>query len=104
VRIAASVLIASIILVAACSSPPPAASPSPSPDLADQICAGAYSRCATSLRPLLSTLHGQLVAVCDYGNDTGDVVFIDNASEAADKCSGGGQFSPSRVVRTVAIP
>jgi hypothetical protein len=65
------------------------------------ICVGAYSGCARVL-PYLSS--GDLIAVCDYGNDTGDIVSIDKKSDADAACSADGTISPSRVVRVVQVP
>ena len=65
------------------------------------ICVGAYGGCLSGLQYLSS---GDLIAVCDYGNDQGDIVWIDKKSDAEAMCSADGTISPSKVLRVVQVP
>ena len=47
---------------------------------------------------------GELVAICEHEQDSGDIVLIDSASDAKDECSGGGLISPSRVFAVIPLP
>ena len=66
------------------------------------ICVGAYSGCLSGLDLFVSS--GDLIAVCDYGNDQGDIVKIDNKADAEAMCSADGTISPSKVLRVVQVP
>jgi hypothetical protein len=47
---------------------------------------------------------GTLLAVCAYGDGTGDVVRIEKEGDAEAQCSGDGLIAPSKVVRVVRLP
>jgi hypothetical protein len=57
-----------------------------------------------SFKLAISMVPGDLVAVCDYSDRTGDIVLIDAIREAEDACSADGQISPSRVVAVGRLP
>ncbi len=83
--------------------PPPADTEAAA--VAARACADAqYERCVQSVLTAIDTVPGSLVAICDYEDGQGDVVFIDAESEAEDACSGDGLISPSRVVAVVQLP
>lgn len=63
-----------------------------------------YAGCLQSMATAVSVFHGQLVAVCEYDNGTGDVVLLDAESDAQARCSGGGTIIPSRVVAILRLP
>lgn len=106
------------LAVASCSSPsqtptfapgiPAAFTPSSGEQLradAEIACAETgYSRCVESVMAAQGFGSGSLIAICDYGDRTGDVVLIDSEADAEDECSGGGAISPSRVVDVLTIP
>jgi hypothetical protein len=84
---------------------------SPSTDVsavvADLCAPPAYARCAAGAPLFVGAMDaGALLAVCDHGDGTGDVVWIDSGKEAdaEAKCSGNGLISPSKVVRVVRLP
>jgi len=105
VRVVGMLSLMTVSLVA-CSAPPPTErSPSPSIDahLAALITGGcantAYERCEEDL--LLARTFGPraLVAVCDYGDGTGEVVQIWRKRDARNACSvDGGISSPLAAV------
>jgi hypothetical protein len=79
--------LATVALIAACGSTTgqtAAPTAAPSVTLADTICAPpAYAGCRGGV-PLLEGLDpGALIAVCDYGNGSGDLVWIDSGKEAS---------------------
>jgi hypothetical protein len=94
-------------------SPLPATTPSPAPTVAASvvaaICASpAFPSCSRDLQLALTNEweSGDLLAVCDYGNGTGAVLWVDSGKEADAEaiCSGDGLGSPRRVVRVVRLP
>ena len=90
-----------------------AATPSLAPTVAASVVAAicappAFASCSHDL-PLALTNEwesGDLLAVCDYGNGTGAVLWVDSGKEADAEviCSGDGLGSPRRVVRVVRLP
>ena len=91
----------------------PAESPSPAPTVAASVVAAicappAFASCSHDL--LLGLTNewesGDLLAVCDYGNGTGAVLWVDSGKEADAEviCSGDGLGSARRVVRVVRLP
>ncbi len=73
--------------------------------IAAQACAQTqYERCVESVLTAIDTLPGSPVAICEYEEGQGDVVFIDAEAEAEGACSGDGLISPSRVVAVVQLP
>ena len=118
------VLVLSVMLLACSSIPSPTESATPSAvasvaSLAPSadadtsaLVAGAcldstYENCADSMRDALQFFDsGSFVAVCDYGDGTGDVVLLDREDEveAESRCSADGQIVPSRVVSIVQLP
>lgn len=92
------------------STPSAAIAPPPStagdlPAAAVAACANTtYTGCLKAMALAVSVFGGELVAVCEYDNGTGDVVLIDKESDAEAKCSGSGTFNPSRVVATFRLP
>ena len=95
------------LLLAACTSPtqsstPPRASPNLTPAAAD-LCAGStYSRCVASVTSAIEA-GAKLFAVCEYAGGEGDVVLLENASDAEASCSENGQISPRKVFQVVDI-
>jgi hypothetical protein len=95
------------------TSPMPAATPSPAPTVAASVVAAicappAFASCSHDLQLGLTNEweSGDLLAVCDYGNGTGAVLWVDSGKEADAEviCSGDGLGSPRRVVRVVRLP
>lgn len=92
------------------TAPPPIVAPNPlaSTSLVDTICAEpAYASCAIGLDAFLDAMDsGALLAVCDFGDGTGDVVLIESGdgADAETACSGDGLVSPSQVVRVMQLP
>jgi hypothetical protein len=89
------------------------ASPSPAPTVAASVVAAicappAFASCTHNLQLALTNEweSGDLLAVCDYGNGTGAVLWVDSGKEADAEviCSGDGLGSPRRVVRVVRLP
>jgi hypothetical protein len=73
--------------------------------LAEEACLGTeYTNCVEGLLSIAQTAPGSLVAICDYGNATGDIVIIGSEAEAESKCSAAGTISPSRVVGVLQLP
>jgi hypothetical protein len=75
--------------------------------LAADLCAGAFSGCQAGALPYLEALQpnsGTLLAVCDYGDDQGDVMLIDSREDADEQCSASGTITPSSVTRVVEVP
>ncbi len=70
------------------------------------VCAATtYRNCLKSFELIISMVsEGDLVAVCEYGDETGDIVLIDQIEQAADECSAGGTIKPSRVVAVGRLP
>jgi hypothetical protein len=92
---------------ALCQSVTPSLTPDTAATVARLCAPPAYSTCASGAALFVEAMSpGTLLAVCNYGNGTGDVVVIDSGKEAdADaKCSGDGLISPSQVVRVVRLP
>lgn len=94
-------------------SPTAGASPSPAPTVAASVVAAicappAFASCSHDLQLGLTNEweSGDLLAVCDYGNGTGAVLWVDSGKEADAEviCSGDGPGSPRRVVRVVRLP
>ncbi len=90
-----------------------ASSSSPTPPAADalafaqRVCVGTtYQRCADSMLTAAQSLSGELVAICEYADSQGDVVWLDsgNGADAEAECSGGGLIFPSRVFAVVRLP
>jgi hypothetical protein len=88
-------------------------SPSPAPTVAASVVAAicappAFASCSNDLQLGLTNEweSGDLLAVCDYGNGTGAVLWVDSGKEADAEviCSGDGMGSPHRVVRVVRLP
>jgi len=118
------VLVLSVMLLACSSTPSPAdfatpsavasvASLAPSTDadtsaLVARACLDSTDEhCADTMRDALTFFaSGSFVAVCDYGDGTGDVVLLDkeDEDEAESRCSADGQIVPSRVVTIVQLP
>ena len=63
-----------------------------------------HSECVEDVVLAAQTVPGSVVAICDFGNNTGDVVFIDAESEAEAKCSAGGSTGSTRVVGVLHLP
>jgi hypothetical protein len=63
-----------------------------------------YSNCLQSVAMAIPVLSGSLVAICEYGGGSGDVVPIDAEADAETSCSDGGAITPSRVVTIIRIP
>jgi hypothetical protein len=92
----------------------PTATPRPTPEparaadpatFAREACAGSsYSNCEDSLTFAMEILPGTLVAICEYEDDQGDVVFLDGAAEAESRCSGDGLIVPSSVFDVLTLP
>jgi hypothetical protein len=73
--------------------------------LAEEACLSTeYPNCVSGLLLIAQTGPGSLVAICDYGNETGDIVIIDSESEAEAECSRDGAISPVRVVGVLQLP
>jgi hypothetical protein len=92
---------------ALCKSIAPSVAPGTAAIVAKLCAPPAYSRCASGAALFVEAMDpGTVLAVCAYGNGTGDVVVIDSGMEAdaAAMCSGDGLISPSKVVRTVRLP
>jgi hypothetical protein len=100
----------SALLLAGSTAIAPTASPTAEPRgrearLVAKACADTtYARCAESVTTALDVFAGSLVAVCEYGNGTGDVVLIEKRREAKATCSGDGAIAPSRVVTVIRLP
>jgi hypothetical protein len=96
-------------------SPPPIAAPtrSVSPavvaSIVATVCAPpAFASCSHGLELALANEweSGDLVAVCNYGDGTGNVLWVDSGKEADAEaiCSADGLISTSNVVRVVRLP
>lgn len=85
-----------------------AVAPERAPDqasFAQEACAGSsYTGCESGLQLAMDVVPGTLVAICEYEDDQGDVVFLDDASEAESRCSADGLNVPSRVFDVVMLP
>jgi hypothetical protein len=70
------------------------------------VCAATtYRNCLKSFELIISMVsEGELVAVCEYDDETGDIVLIDQIEQAAEECSAGGTINPSRVVAVGRLP
>jgi hypothetical protein len=92
------------------SASPTSAAPVNSPsqelrNLAEEAClATEYTNCVDGLLEIAQTAPGSLVAICDYGNQTGDIVVIEAEGDAQAECSADGSISPSRVVGVLQLP
>lgn len=90
------------------ATPRPNAKPTPTPiPILDPsvVCASTtYRRCLDSFALITSMVPGELVAVCEYGGHTGDIVLISAVGQAKDECSASGTISPSRVVAVGRLP
>ena len=66
--------------------------------------ASGYVGCLEGLTLIAATAPGSLIAICDYRDGTGDIVLIEDASDAESECSADGSISPSRVVGVAQLP
>jgi hypothetical protein len=82
--------------------------PAPSGDsFADVAAACAnttYARCLEGIQLMIEQAPGSLVAVCEYGDATGDIVLLERREDAEAECSADGLISPSRVVAVLQLP
>jgi hypothetical protein len=91
-------------------TPLPEQSATPNADaeaLAANACAGtSYSGCVDSFVLAMGYWPGELVAICEYGDDQGDIVWVDTGNEAdADAyCSADGLIAPSEVFNVAWLP
>jgi hypothetical protein len=73
--------------------------------LAEEAClATEWPNCVDDVVLAAQTVPGSLVAICDFGNQTGDVVFIDEESQAESECAAGGTGASTRVVGVLNLP
>jgi hypothetical protein len=103
--------VALCVVLLACSTPTVTTRPSLTPlrghdaRLVSKACADTtYAQCAESLTNAVKAFGRALVAICEYGDGEGDVVFIENRREAETTCSGDGLITPSRVVAVIRLP
>jgi hypothetical protein len=92
---------------ALCKSVEPSVAPDTAAIVATLCASPAYAGCSSGAALFVEAMDpGTFLAVCDYGDGTGDVVVIDSGTEAdaEAQCSGGGLISPSKVVRVVRLP
>jgi hypothetical protein len=69
------------------------------------ICSGTHwPGCEDDARLALSSLSGSRVAICQYPDQTGDIVLLESSDEAEAACSADGQIAGSQVVRVVQLP
>jgi hypothetical protein len=68
---------------------------------AEDMCSGTtYSGCVAGVAAAVGA-GWKLFAICEYANGEGDVVQLDTAGEADDRCSAGGTIAPSTVFAVV---
>ena len=73
--------------------------------LAEEAClATEWADCVAKVVNAAQTVPGSIVAICDFGNQTGDVLVIDAESEAQAECSAKGGTATTRVVGVLTLP
>ena len=106
-RLSATMLLVATLALAACAGPK--ATPSPTPDQFTAFCTsiGAWDGCVDGIVTLLRAgAWGELFAVCEYADGSGDGVLIDTEGEAAEACA---RYAPadgmaSRVLGIARLP
>ncbi len=69
------------------------------------ICAGTtYGGCRESLTLAADVFSGEIVAVCEYPDGTGDVILLETEADAEAACSADGLIAGSRVVKVLELP
>lgn len=103
------------VLALGCSGPPTtpasvtptatAGSGSSLQALAASLCAStSYEGCVAGVLAAEAFGSGSVVAICDYGNGTGEVLWIEVEDDAGVRCSRGGLIAGSKVVATFRVP
>ena len=73
--------------------------------LAEEACLSTqWADCVTKVVAAAQTTPGSTIAICDFGNQTGDVLFIDADSEADSACAAKGGSATTRVVGVLHLP
>lgn len=76
----------------------------PGVDIAAICAETTYVGCSESLTIAADVFSGELVAVCEYPDGTGDVVTVPTEADAEAECSADGLIEGSRVVQVLQLP